>query len=493
MEESTQTNLNNIVSADPFVPQVNNSVQTNNVNIGEIVQPSPVETTITAESNVVIGGVKTTSLGITLNNDVQTTVASTSEVDDNQPLVQTTEVVTTEQTAEPTNNTDVVTEKVVEPDEERTFSDNKIEIKVTKLKNLIRQIRNVAICESVQPLSQIIYLRFDMNGFYVSGTNTYETVSILDVKTKYNGNLEISVDADLFAKLVSQLDEEELNVTLNYVAETRILEVVTKGGTFKFPEKIDPATGESIKIEPVSQNLGLEEITFSYSELTQALELGKGVRNMAIDAIRGLFLGKYTASSDQTTALIQPKIFNVGDNKVFFMRSQFVSLLETLAFSENGKYKYIKANGEDINGLYITDGAITITGPLQQTDLINNNFMETHLNMNNAKKFAVNRERLAKVMRRTNLFVNTLEDKDYTMYLINNTSLKVQTLQGGGSEFIALKTPVTFESNISVPSTKMLKLLESLKIDDLNMSINDENDLLCIDADSYKFVISLKD
>lgn len=436
-----------------------------------------------------------TNLSSLVNNDTLVVDDTVSPYTEDTIVDNTSSQVTNDQdeVKVETSSNEVVSNEVNEVQEEikKELAEDEISVNVKVFQQIIAQVKKAAICESIKPITQVIYLKFSDSGLYVAGNNSSEIVSVLDTSKKYDKTLEISVEADTFSKLISQLDSDSNKEEVILKFKPGVLEVRTETGTFFFTEKIDPSTNETIKIE----NTTLEQsqlVDFDFKSFSDSLVLGKAIRSLAVPGLKGIFLSDLLVSSDTTLMTLQKSPINVYDANLY-MGSSFVELLENITLEDKCKLGFIKNGDNEIKYLYITDDKTTIAGPLQENTIIPIDTIKNFWTDKFANRIVVDRAKLVKILKRITLFINTMTDLDYAKFNIENNVLTVESNSSAGSEKIIIENTNNYTGKLNVPIVKVLKLLDSITLDKVNIDIGDNNALMCLSAEDYKCIISLAD
>lgn len=413
--------------------------------------------------------------GIMINNETVTISQMTSNVEPSPAQTQFAGATTVE-TAETTIST--IRDRFIIP--------------TLAMKSLIDVAVKVGNYSPHHPQSQVICLSLNENGITVRASNGQEYIELFEKNYRYVNSLSVTVDIKLFSGVIKAIDSADIELKLD---ANGVLIVETPTGQYKFAQKIDASTQQPVFIDLSFMPKYAEMSPVNYDSLSNILQQTKPVRDLVKvdETMKGVYFSNIAISTDATIMLIQNN--DTGVNKGgFFLGSSYCELLNNISFNAaTTKVGYTVDNDGVVKLLTISDGSVTLCGPVE---IESNIPLETCIGFWNetfAKKITVDTKRFAGVLARMLPFLNFTANEE-TVYLnINAEDLQVITVNGAARETLVVNNIDKYTAQISLPAKKIASLITKIKSATFDITINPDmiQDCICLSYDGNKCIVAL--
>lgn len=440
-----------------------------NINLGGVVSstttdgiavaPYGVTTTTTGTNETVVYEAPSTPMGVVQNMHLQ---------------------------VENVTETTTASEKIIEP-----IVYNEPIVPVAILKNLIANARKVGDYNQIRTISQVVLVELGDFGIKVNASNGKIEFESIDNTVKYSISLKACVDISELGGLLNILDCE--TITLNVV--DNVLNIATpEGSTYKFPERVDLSTQQPIELN-LTFDIKWEDMTeIDLDSFVNNIKQSKPIRDIPNldDRYAGVFFSNLVLSSNRKIIYIQENQ-DILKTQKFFIGSDFCKLIADMSFNK-GKFRigFTTDSSNDIRAITLSDGRITMCGPVNATCAIPEDVCSRFWNAQYPHTITISTKKLTNALKRIDLF-STNEKSNFNDFEISGKNIRIVPDTNRVMENVLIDSNDTNFSGVAkLPRTLLENILNSIKSDRITFAFEDgEINFVGINAGEYKWIVSV--
>ena len=373
---------------------------------------------------------------------------------------------------------------------------DKYVVNVDDLKSLITMARKIANYNPNDTLSQVLNIKFDLNGIRVNASNARYSFQSISSKNVYSKPLDICVDIKAFGDFINNVDSPEIELLYNVDNNVTTINMPT-GGQFNFPQRVDSNTNAPI-VSILKYDIPYADMTaFNFEKFINVIKQAKPVREFAtnttneINPLRSTYFGDIVVSSDNSFMFMQEN--QSALNKGISITDDLCNILSVLKFDEdNCRVGYVDIT-PNIVGIAISDGKTTICGPVEKNTRLPIDVCTQFWNMEFDTKIEVNTKAFSKALKQISPFINWAEkDGDVAIFTINNDTILVETDNGSAKDYVDIINKDAYSHKLYLNVGKLYKFMQTIKSETFEISINKnlQDQCICLNYDAYKCVVA---
>ena len=359
----------------------------------------------------------------------------------------------------------------------------KLTLKTVKLQELVSKAIKGCSNDKMIPLTGLMSIELKDHQLTFSTTDAVDYLYVTEDKVE-GKDFSVVVTAETFAKLISKMTSENVNMELsdNHLnikgnGEYKIeLPLDEEGEPIKFPNPLDTFDIKTVKAD----------YTIQLSTIRQLLTVNKPA--LATDNAGSCYEGYYAGESVVTTDSykICGTSIKLFDEPVL-IRPEMMNLLDVMD-SEN-----IKVYIEDDTIVFATEDCVVYGKELEGIDEYKIDAISGLLDLDFPSECSVSKDAILQTLDRLSLFVGPY-DKNGVYLTFTRDGLSISSKKSSGTEIIPFKTSKDFKEFTACINIEMLQTqVKAHVLDEITIQYGLDNALKIVDGNVTQIIAYIED